>query len=75
MIKPEKYYSASYIIRNNFIPWMGSIPPFIHLLETKRGQEVYKPIIKTTKKVTRYLIKGSTLLEILKQAESGKLRT
>lgn len=72
-IDPEKYYSASKVIANGFFPWIKSTMTFTNMLNTERGVEIYKPIIRQAAKNKRYFIKGSTIIEIRELAEKGEL--
>ena len=73
-INPEEYYSASHIINNNLFPWISAPNTFLELLNTDKGKELLKPVIRDAGKKKRYFIKGSTILEIHKLAEEGNLK-
>jgi hypothetical protein len=72
-IDPEEYYSATAIIKSGWFPWIKHILTFRGMLQTKEGQEMYKPVIRTAGKYTYYKIKGDTILDVIKSAEDGTL--
>jgi len=73
-INPKGYYAASTIIKNGWFPWIKHIHTFRGMLETKEGQELYKPVIRKAGKYTFYKIKGETLLKIISMSDKGELR-
>ena len=72
MIDAEKYYSLTQIIQENFIPWIKSLPTLRSWV--KRDDDLFKTITTGEKHAKRYFVKGSTLLEIIKLADTGKLK-
>ena len=73
-IEPNKYYSVNYIATKKIIPTFFSHFTLTAYLETEKGRELFKPIIKKTSSYTKYLVKGEILLEILKKMEEGSLK-
>ena len=71
-INPDKYYSASKIVKNGWL-WMKSPMTFFALLKRKEGLETFKPIVLSKGKYTYYKIKGSILIEVLGKINKGKL--
>ena len=72
-INPERYYAASTIIKNGWLPWILHAKTFKEVLETKEGQELYKPVVRTAGGYTYRKIKGETLIDVIKKADDGKL--
>jgi hypothetical protein len=72
-IKPNSYYAASTIIRNQWLPWIKHAITFKNILDTEEGHELYKPVIRRAGKYTYRKVKGSTLLAVIKSADSGEL--
>lgn len=73
-IKPDKFYSATSLIKGEAFPWMKSVMPFIDMLNTEKGREIFKPIIRIGKRGDkRYFIKGSNVIEVNRLAEQGLL--
>ena len=72
-IENENYYSVRQIVINKWLPWATSHITLTEYLNSPKGRELFKPIIKQTDKFQKYYVKGSTLLEIIKQSEEGKL--
>lgn len=71
-IDSKKFYSASAIINNGFLPWIRSAMTFIAIIKTPKGQELFKPIIRHVEKNKRYVIKGSDLLQAIEFIEKGQ---
>lgn len=73
IINPKTEYAASTIIDNGWIPWILHRETFRRVLDTKEGQELYKPVIRKAGKYTYIKIKGKTLIEVIKNRDAGKL--
>lgn len=70
----NKYYSSGAVIKEGFLgEWIKSRRGFIDILNTERGREVFKPIIRKSTKYTYYKIKGQTLLDVIALIDSGEL--
>lgn len=72
-IDPDKYYSASHVVRAGWL-WMKSVLTFTQYLNTDSGRELFKPIVIKRGAVMRYQIQGSTLLKVLALIEAGELQ-
>lgn len=71
----NKYYSAGAVVKEGFLgDWVKSRKGFIDILNSERGQEVFKPIIRQSTKYTYYKIKGQTLIDVLELIDKGELR-
>lgn len=71
-IEPEKYYSASQIIKNNWL-WMSTVLTLTSFLNTEEGKRLLKPILIERGAVKRYQIKGDAIIEVLELVEKGEL--
>jgi hypothetical protein len=72
-INPEEYYSVRQLANMKVFPWMTSHHALTRYLQTEKGREVLKPVVRQTVAHTRYAIKGETLLEVLAKANKGEL--
>lgn len=72
-IDPEAHYSVRQIVINKWLPWATSHITLTEYLNTPKGREMLKPIIKHTDRYTKYYIKGSTLEEVIELSNSGQL--
>jgi hypothetical protein len=73
-IKTEEYYSATRIIKSGWFPWIKSSMTFLQMLRSEdKAMKLYKPVVRQKGQQTRYLIKGETILSIIKKSEEGKL--
>ena len=70
-IDPAQYYSLTQIIQNGFIPWVKSLPTLRSWVK-KNG--LFKEITTGEGNARRYYVKGSSLIEIVKLADKGKLK-
>lgn len=73
-IDPEKYYAATVVVHNGWFPWVKSAMTIMSMMKEKKAQELYKPVIRKVGKVTRYYIKGSTVVDIIRAADEGRLK-
>lgn len=72
-IDPEQYYSIRQISLGEFLPWMTSHYALTSYMKSERGHEVFKPLIKQTKRHRKYLIKGSVLIDVIDKASKGEI--
>jgi hypothetical protein len=73
-IDKEKYYSIREISMMKLIPGMHSQITLIAYMKTKKGLELFQPLVRETPHHTRYRIKGSRLLEILAKINKNEIR-
>lgn len=69
-IDPERYYSSFELFDNKILPWIRSRNTLTEILTSPRGIELFKPVLKVTR---RYNIKGENILNVLALADQGKL--
>lgn len=73
-IDKNKYYSSAQVFLMGILPWKSNYT-FNSKLNSKRGKEIFKPLIETHKGKQRttktYLIKGENIIKFLALLEKG----
>lgn len=69
-INPESYYTPTELYDNGIFPWIKSIITLREVVNSPRGIELLKPIVKVTR---RYHIRGENVIKLLKLADAGEL--
>ena len=69
-IKPDGYYTPTELHENGIFPWIKSKITLMEIINSAKGIEMFKPIVKVTR---RYNIKGENVIKILELADAGKL--
>ena len=67
IIEPNKYYSLHSIFKMNALPWIKTFATLKKLVEQdmKKGGDKFKAIKTGQNQGTRYLIKGSNLIDLI----------
>lgn len=70
-INPEKYYSLHSIFKMKALPWIKSFATLQKLVaqDIDQGGDKFKAIKTGQNQGTRYLIKGSNLIELLQRMD------
>lgn len=75
-INPNEYYSLRQIIKNEYLPWIKSLPTlskWISSVDTN-GQPYLKSIIRGEGAGKRYYVKGSDIIQIINLSLEGNLQ-
>lgn len=71
-INPGEEYSASHVVKNGWTMWK-TVLTFTMFLNSEEGKRLYKPVIFKQGAATRYKIRGSDIIDVLKLRQEGKL--
>ena len=72
-IDSEEYYSASKIITNQWL-WMKTVLTLTAFLRSDEGKRLLSPLIIKRGAVNRYKIKGSKIIELMREVEKGNVK-
>jgi len=73
LIKPSRYYSILMIFKLDLFDWINSYDALKRLIirDVNNKNKTFKAIVYGSGSGKRYLIKGSTLITVLKKVEKG----
>lgn len=71
-IEKNKYYSALQISKMGVLPW-ASPYTFNLKLNSKKGAEIFKPLVEQHKANKTYKIKGDRIIKFLILLEKGEI--
>jgi hypothetical protein len=71
-IYKDKYYSALQISKMGILPWKSPYT-FNLKLNSKKGREMFKPLIEQHKENKTYKIKGENIIKFLTNLEKGNI--
>ena len=72
-IDPDKYYSASGVLKHGFFQWIKSPHVFSKWLDSRQGKELLRPVVRLAGSKKLRFVKGSNLIELHKLAENEQL--
>jgi len=71
-IDKDKYYSALQVSKLGVLPW-ASPYTFNLKLNSKKGKEIFKPLVEQHKDNKTYKIKGENIIKFLIALEKGQI--